>query len=46
MSIGHATSNIASERMNDPVTLALVFAGGAGGSAIRWLVDMSLIALM
>ena len=26
--------------MNDPVTLALVFAGGAGGSAIRWLVGM------
>ena len=24
--------------MNDPVTLALVFVGGAGGSAIRWLV--------
>jgi fluoride exporter len=26
--------------MNDPVTVALVFAGGAGGSAIRWLVGM------
>ena len=26
--------------MNDPVTLALVFAGGAGGSAIRWLVGI------
>ena len=26
--------------MNDPVTLALVFVGGAGGSAIRWLVGM------
>ena len=23
--------------MNDPVTLALVFVGGAGGSALRWL---------
>ena len=27
--------------MNDPFTLALVFAGGAGGSAIRWLVGIS-----
>ena len=26
--------------MNDPVTLALVFVGGAGGSAIRWLVGI------
>ena len=26
--------------MNDPVTVALVFAGGAGGSAIRWLVGI------
>ena len=26
--------------MNDPFTLALVFVGGAGGSAIRWLVDI------
>jgi len=26
--------------MNDPFTLALVFVGGAGGSAIRWLVGM------
>jgi fluoride ion exporter CrcB/FEX len=26
--------------MNDPVTLALVFVGGAGGSAIRWLVGV------
>jgi fluoride exporter len=26
--------------MNDSFTLALVFAGGAGGSAIRWLVGM------
>ena len=26
--------------MNDPVTLALVFIGGAGGSAIRWLVGI------
>ena len=26
--------------MNDPVTLALVFVGGAGGSAIRWLVGL------
>jgi fluoride exporter len=33
-------SNIASESMNDPVTLALVFVGGAGGSAIRWLVGV------
>ena len=24
--------------MSDPVTVALVFVGGAGGSAIRWLV--------
>ena len=27
--------------MNDPFILALVFAGGAGGSAIRWLVGLS-----
>ena len=26
--------------MNDPFTLALVFVGGAGGSAIRWLVGV------
>ena len=26
--------------MNDPVTLALVFVGGASGSAIRWLVGI------
>ena len=26
--------------MQDPVTLALVFVGGAGGSAIRWLVGI------
>jgi CrcB protein len=26
--------------MNDPVTLTLVFVGGAGGSAIRWLVGI------
>src|SRR6266567_7283161 len=26
--------------MNDPLTLALVFIGGAGGSAIRWLVGI------
>ena len=26
--------------MNDPVILALVFVGGAGGSAIRWLVGI------
>jgi CrcB protein len=26
--------------MNDPVTLALVFVGGAGGSALRWLVGI------
>ena len=26
--------------MNDPFTLALVFAGGAGRSAIRWLVGV------
>ena len=26
--------------MNDPLTLALVFVGGAGGSAIRWLVGI------
>ena len=26
--------------MTDPVTLALVFVGGAGGSAIRWLVGI------
>ena len=26
--------------MNDPLTLALVFVGGAGGSAIRWLVGL------
>ncbi len=26
--------------MNDPVNLALVFADGAGGSAIRWLVSI------
>jgi CrcB protein len=26
--------------MNDSVTLAPVFAGGAGGSAIRWLVGI------
>ena len=26
--------------MNDPVTVALVFVGGAGGSAIRWLVGI------
>ena len=26
--------------MNDPVTVALVFAGGAGGSVIRWLVGI------
>ena len=26
--------------MNDPVILALVFVGGAGGSAIRWLVGV------
>ena len=26
--------------MNDPVTVALVFLGGAGGSAIRWLVGI------
>jgi hypothetical protein len=26
--------------MNDPVTLALVFVGGAGDSAIRWLVGI------
>jgi CrcB protein len=26
--------------MNDPITLTLVFAGGAGGSAIRWLVGI------
>jgi fluoride exporter len=26
--------------MNDPMTLALVFVGGAGGSAIRWLVGI------
>ena len=24
--------------MNDPVTIALIFAGGGGGSVIRWLV--------
>src|SRR5215471_1291119 len=27
--------------MNDPVTVALVFVGGAGGSAIRWLVSIA-----
>jgi hypothetical protein len=26
--------------MNDPVTLALVFVGGAGGLVIRWLVGV------
>lgn len=26
--------------MNDPVTVALVFVGGAGGSVIRWLVGL------
>ena len=26
--------------MNDPVTVALVFVGGAGGSVIRWLVGI------
>jgi fluoride exporter len=26
--------------MNDPIILALVFVGGAGGSAIRWLVGI------
>ena len=26
--------------MNDPVILALVFVGGAGGSTIRWLVGI------
>jgi len=26
--------------MNDPVILALVFVGGAGGSVIRWLVGI------
>ena len=26
--------------MNDPVTVALVFVGGGGGSAIRWLVGI------
>ncbi len=26
--------------MNDPVTVALVFVGGAGGSAIRWLIGL------
>ena len=26
--------------MNDPVTLAQVFIGGAGGSAIRWLIGL------
>jgi len=26
--------------MTDPVTVALVFVGGAGGSAIRWLVGI------
>ena len=26
--------------MNDPLTVALVFAGGAGGSVIRWLVGI------
>ena len=26
--------------MNDPFTMALVFVGGAGGSAIRWLVGI------
>jgi len=30
----------AKESMNDPVILALVFVGGAGGSAIRWLVGI------
>ena len=28
--------------MNDSFTLALVFAGGAGGSAIRWLVGLGI----
>ena len=27
--------------MNDPLTLALVFVGGASGSAIRWLVGIA-----
>ena len=27
--------------MNDPVTVALVFVGGAGGSAVRWLVGIA-----
>jgi CrcB protein len=27
--------------MNDPVTVALVFVGGAAGSALRWLVGVS-----
>ena len=26
--------------MNDPLTLALVFVGGAGGSVIRWLIGI------
>ena len=26
--------------MNDPVAVVLVFVGGAGGSAIRWLVGL------
>jgi hypothetical protein len=37
-------SNIASESMNDPVTLALVFVGGAGGSTIRWLVGIGWVS--
>lgn len=28
----------ASRRMKDPLTIALIFAGGGGGSVIRWLV--------
>ena len=35
---GHAQAG--ENSMNDPVTLALVFVGGAGGSAIRWLVGV------
>jgi len=32
--------------MNDPFTLALVFVGGAGGSAIRWLRNLRGQALL